>query len=41
MNEAERKGLIVEPTISTTTTQFGGDGATGHMLSIKVFRKLC
>ncbi len=40
MEEAKRCGLIVELNLSTTTSQFGGEGSTGHMLSIKVFRKL-
>ncbi len=41
MDEAKRSGLIIEPSLSTVQSQFGGDGAAGHLLSIKVFRKLC
>ncbi len=41
MEESKRGGLIVEPSLSTTKSQFGGEGSGGHMPSIKVFRKLC
>ena len=41
MDEAKRGGLIVEPSLATTQSQFGGDGSSGHMISVKIFRKLC
>ncbi len=41
MDEAKRGGLIVEPSLSTVQSQFGGDGGAGHLLSLKIFRKLC
>ncbi len=41
MEDAKRKGLIVEPKVSTAKSQFGGEDSAGHMVSIKVFRKLC
>ena len=41
MEDAKRKGLIVEPKVSTAKSQFGGEDSAGHIVSIKVFRKLC
>ena len=41
MNAADRIGLVVKPNISTATSQFDGTGSAGHMVSIKVSRKLC
>ncbi len=40
MDEAKRNGLIVEPNLSTVTSQYGGDGDARHLLSAKIFRKL-
>ena len=41
MDEAKGGGLIIEPSLSLVQSQYGGDGSAGHLLSIKVFRKLC
>ncbi len=42
MDEASRNGLIVEPALSKVQGRYGtAEGDGGHVVSIKLFRKLC